>query len=692
MIAPLPSDIFRPGQILNNTYEIEGVLGRGGTGEVYRACNQVSGRVVAIKALSAQFSGKADYVDLMRREEEMRNIQHDAVVRYTECSRTDDGHVFLVMDFVDGASLNEVMLSRRLSARELMIVAHRVAEGLVATHARGIVHRDLSPDNIILRGGDPESAVIIDFGIAKDTAAGARTIVGDSFAGKYEYAAPEQVDGRVDARSDLYALGAVLLAAWRGAVPFQGATPGEIVRSKQRPLDTAGVPEPLNHLIEWLAAPDPDQRPRSAAEVVARIETELRPPAPPAAATARRRLRWGWLLLPVAALVGLGFAWTAGFFDALLAPAIPVANPYVLTASHASSGEGHLSGHAPDAAAAELLRSTFLETTPAGTTTLDLAAGVPVENWAARVASLVDLLSGAEAWELALDGRRGEITAVAPDAAGRDVLLAAIGDWAATAGFDISPQIAVGPERLPVEVVQAVLDEAASCGPLSQVGMDGPAYAMDDTINVAGNVAAADDAGAIEGRLKPIVGDRRMSVNVQILNEDLCAIRSVLPIAPSDQLTIWLGQGETGEANMSGVYHVGDNPVVEVVAPATLEGSLWVFYVDNIGKVYHVLPNKNRLEHALSELGEVENGVRRIRVLYSLAEYAEDKALLAIDVPNENFGKSEIVAIVSKTDLFDMRRPRDESVASAAEALTAALAGREDEIVAVANRVIETRE
>ena len=109
MLDPMPGDIFRPGQVLNNTYEIEGVIGRGGTGEAYRARNQISGRTVAIKALNRQFSGNDDYIALMRREEQMRDIVHDAVVRYSECSRSDQGQVFLVMDYVAGPSISDVM-------------------------------------------------------------------------------------------------------------------------------------------------------------------------------------------------------------------------------------------------------------------------------------------------------------------------------------------------------------------------------------------------------------------------------------------------------------------------------------------------------------------------------------------------------------------------------------------------------
>ena len=108
-----------------------------------------------------------------------------------------------------------------------------MAEGLHAAHTRNIVHRDLSPDNIILRDGDPAQAVIIDFGIAKDTNPGAETIVGNEFAGKYSYAAPEQLSGRTDARADIYSLGALLLANFRGASPQLGANPMEVVENKQ---------------------------------------------------------------------------------------------------------------------------------------------------------------------------------------------------------------------------------------------------------------------------------------------------------------------------------------------------------------------------------------------------------------------------------------------------------------------------
>ena len=226
MIDPLPGDIFRKGQVLNNTYEIEGVLGRGGTGEVYRARNQITGRVVAVKALNRAFSANEAYIELMKREEEMRSIQHDAVVRYTDCSRSAEGHVYLVMDYVDGTPLAELAGARR---RRPARPADRRAPGRRGAGRDPCPQhrppRPLARQHHPARRRSGARRCIIDFGIAKDANAGARTIVGNDFAGKYEYAAPEQMHGRAEPRSDLYALGASLLATFRGRVPDVGGRP-----------------------------------------------------------------------------------------------------------------------------------------------------------------------------------------------------------------------------------------------------------------------------------------------------------------------------------------------------------------------------------------------------------------------------------------------------------------------------------
>ena len=274
MAEPRPGDIFQPGDLLNNTYRIDSVLGRGGTSEVYKARNDISGRFVAIKVLKSEFSGDEAFLTLMRREEEIREIRHDAVVRYSENHRTPEGLVYLVMDHVDGPGLDAILKGGGMGADDLLQVARRVADGLSVAHGRRIIHRDLSPDNIILRGGRPDQAVIIDFGIAKDANPGAQTIVGNEFAGKYAYAAPEQLSGHTDARSDLYALGALLLATFRGKRPDPGANPMEVLRKKGLALDSEGVPEPLKTLIDRLAAPVPEDRFQSAEEVLDYIDAQ----------------------------------------------------------------------------------------------------------------------------------------------------------------------------------------------------------------------------------------------------------------------------------------------------------------------------------------------------------------------------------------------------------------------------------
>ncbi|WP_149141258.1 protein kinase domain-containing protein [Gemmobacter caeruleus] len=705
MIEALPGDIFQRGQVLNNTYEIEGVLGRGGTGEVYRARNLISGRVVAIKALNAQFSGQDGYIELMRREEQMRDIRDDAVVRYTECSRSDQGHVFLVMDYIAGPSIADLMQQRRLEPRELMIIAHRIAEGLTAAHRQGIVHRDLSPDNVILRDGSPERATIIDFGIAKDTAAGARTIVGNDFAGKYEYAAPEQLEGRAEPRSDLYALGALLLAAYRGQIPFAGQTPGEMIRRKQEPLETQGLPEPLKGLIEWLSAPKAEARAPSAAAVVAQLDKTLKgggapetraapPPRRKEAAPARRGAGWLWLLLPVVLGLGGAGAWIAGVFDPFLTPTLPVVSPYTLEASAPEGGAPQLAAHAPDAAGAAALRAGFaaLAGAEAPESAVTLAAGAPAPDWPQTAAAGFAAAKGVQDWSFRLSDRKATVTGLAPDARTAETIRAALEGWARAGQIDLSLSLTVGPKLLGRDVLDPVLESRATCGRLSLVDPPAGGYPFGATIAITG---AAPDTGLatdLQLALRDIVGDRTVAPALTVLNPDLCAVRQVLPDVPGNALSVWLGQGATGEANLTGVYHKGDNPVVEVLAPATLsEGRLWVMAVDNTGKVFNLVPNMNAGETALSALGTVADGVRRVRVLWSVDEFKADRTRLAMQVTDRDFGKSEILAILTREDLFDTRRPRDESIASFAESLAVAQKERPGNIIGLASRLLESR-
>ena len=234
------------------------------------------------------------------------------------------------------------------------------------------------------------------------------------------------------------------------------------------------------------------------------------------------------------------------------------------------------------------------------------------------------------------------------------------------------------------------LNRVATCGSLSVKGAE--FFAMGETVPVSGDVAKAADRDKIRATLEPLIGSRNLTVDVDVLNEDLCAIRNVLPPATSTDLSIWLGNGEDGSANLTGVYSTGQNPVTEIRMPTSIEdGYLWVMVVDNTGKVFHILPNINQTEHRLGALGVVEGGTRRVTVLHPISALRDNPKLLAMRVNAGDYGKSEVIAILTRAPLFDLRRPRDESVPSVAGALKEALAGRDGDVIGVAARVIDAR-
>lgn len=296
-----------PGFVLSHTYEIVELIGRGGMGTVYRARHLDLGTSHAIKIVSPEHGADARVIGLFRREaESLRRVRHDAIVSYDGVIRDEHGRLYLVMEFAEGPSLKDVIAERRLTDAEVGTLFNRLARGLEAAHAKGIVHRDLSPDNIILGGDRIDQAKIIDFGIARDLEAGARTLIGSDFAGKYGYASPEQLGlfgGQVDHRSDIYSLGLVL-AKVLGLQLDLGRTLSAAVERRQSPPDLSGAREPWAGRLAAMLAPDPANRPGSLSALV---DADMARPATggtdasggAATATARRR-RW---LVPVLGLL-----------------------------------------------------------------------------------------------------------------------------------------------------------------------------------------------------------------------------------------------------------------------------------------------------------------------------------------------------------------------------------------------------
>ncbi len=703
-----PGDAFQPGDLLNNTYRIEALLGRGGTSDVYRARSEISGRLVALKVLKAEFSGNEDYLVLLTREEEIREIRHDAVVRYSENHRTQDGHVYLLMDFIDGPGLDKRLKQGPMSADDLLTVCRRVAEGLQAAHARNIVHRDLSPDNIILRDGDPAQAVIIDFGIAKDTNPGAETIVGNEFAGKYAYAAPEQLSGQTDARSDIYSLGALLLANFRGASPDIGKNPMEVVQKKAEPLDTEGVPEPLKTLIDRMTHPDPAQRLQSAAEVLAQlapVDDEatviVRPPvtAPepkkepaaskPTPAPAPKKGKGGLIgmaLVALLVLVGAG-GYFSGMLDGLLGPKYPVADPFSLIVEKSPNQPPRAVGFVPSEQVEAAITGQMTDLS--GTSELSLASGDIAESWGEDVVSVIDQLAPIDEWRLAVNGNRAQITGVTKDRELHSALTESFADGLPGA-LDGEAKITLGPLFVTARMLSPILSEHADCGPLSLPGAPSVGYGLDMPITVTGRLAKPGTRVALFDALRATAGDRKITIDAEILNPSLCLIETFLPNAPDSAIDIAFSVGGKDEPNPSGRYFVGENPVIDVLLPESVDtGYLSVSVLDVSGNVFHLLPNLNRQDNSVASLRDGQTGAMPVRVAYSLAE-AANTARLAFRVDDSTLGKSKIIVLHSAQPLFDGLRPTTESAVGYAEALRDQAANDTKIIYSLDSRILTT--
>ena len=266
---------MRPGARLNNVYEIERLVAQGGMGEVYRGFNIQTGDPVAIKMIRPEFSDDPEILDLFRREASiLHSFTHDAIVRYFVFSVDPQlGRAYLAMEFVEGPSLKKRLASGPLSLAEARILQKRVASALEAAHGHGVVHRDISPDNLIMPDGDVRSAKVIDFGIARARRAGETTILGGAFAGKLNYASPEQLGlagGDVTAKSDIYSFGLVLAQALLGRPIDMAGSQAELIDKRRVvPAELAWVEPTMRPLLQAMLQPLPENRPASMAEVAA---------------------------------------------------------------------------------------------------------------------------------------------------------------------------------------------------------------------------------------------------------------------------------------------------------------------------------------------------------------------------------------------------------------------------------------
>ena len=209
------------GEKIAGRYELEELVGHGGMSSVYKARDALLERNVALKILHDQYSADEEFVERFKREaRSVAQLQHPNIVTVIDRGE-EEGKQYIVFEYVDGENLKELVVRKgRLEIPEALEIALEIARGLAFAHEHGLVHRDVKPQNVLLNGDG--RAKVTDFGIARSLDVDGMTQTG-TVLGTSNYIAPEQASGqRVDAQTDVYALGVVLYEMLVGDVPFPG--------------------------------------------------------------------------------------------------------------------------------------------------------------------------------------------------------------------------------------------------------------------------------------------------------------------------------------------------------------------------------------------------------------------------------------------------------------------------------------
>ncbi|HVU52332.1 MAG TPA: serine/threonine-protein kinase, partial [Polyangia bacterium] len=323
------------GATLAGRYEIVRRIGEGGMGAVYEARHAVIGKRVAVKVLLEKFLTKSDFVARLLQEARLASsIGHENIVDVTDFGTTDDGRSFVVMEFLDGEALSQlIMREAPLPVERSLRIARQVASALGAAHAKGIYHRDVKPENVYLvRRGEADFVKVVDFGISKAVKQGGNEEGAEAYRlthtglllGTPLYMSPEQARGDedLDHRVDVWALGVMMYECLTGEVPFRANNYLGIISqvlthtaappSKVRP--ELGIPDAVEAVVMRAMAKDRAQRYADMADLEHDLERLLAgdqnvglPLAGEAGAPRRRPVapprRWH---LGVAAAVALG--------------------------------------------------------------------------------------------------------------------------------------------------------------------------------------------------------------------------------------------------------------------------------------------------------------------------------------------------------------------------------------------------
>jgi serine/threonine-protein kinase len=268
------------GQLLDGRYQIDYVLGVGSMGVVYGARHAAVGKLVAVKALRQHLASDAEALQRFRAEATAAtSIGNEHIVETFDFGRLDDGTAYMVMEYLEGRPLAELIEGwAPLALPRITKIGMQIAEALNAAHLAGIVHRDLKPDNVFLceREGDADFVKILDFGIAKFGVSQARLTQAGAVFGTPAYMSPEQALGKAtDGRTDIYALGVMLYEMACGHVPFQGENAIAVLslQANVTPMPLAArqadVSPELDAIVTKCLQKEPEARYGSMAELAA---------------------------------------------------------------------------------------------------------------------------------------------------------------------------------------------------------------------------------------------------------------------------------------------------------------------------------------------------------------------------------------------------------------------------------------
>ena len=263
------------GVVIARRFTLKRQAGHGGMGLVYQAEDGLTGRTVALKLMHG--TANAEVAQRFTREARLLSeLNHPGIVAYVAHGLNEPGQPFLAMEWLDGEDLAERLARQPLTLTETWKLLHRLVEVLAVAHERGITHRDIKPSNLFLRGGQPEDAVLLDFGLAHVSAA-SRAITGNAVVlGTPGYMAPEQVtrQGELTASADIFSLGCVLYECLTGQAPFRAshmaAVLAKILFTEPAPLHTVrpDLPASLQGLLEMMLAKKPEQRFQDAQQLL----------------------------------------------------------------------------------------------------------------------------------------------------------------------------------------------------------------------------------------------------------------------------------------------------------------------------------------------------------------------------------------------------------------------------------------